>query len=551
VKQRSLFRNALFTAFLLLSLVLGGCQAINPYDVQPVDVYTTLKVSSPNCDYGGEFRSIEALDRYTVKFTLCYPDAALPSKLAFPTFSIQDAEYLYEKGGDSAALSLETNGTGPYMVEEWVPGTSLKLTANPNYWGVPPRSETLTLRWNPSSVYRRSELLFDRADGIDRPDLNSAIFKGNPNYITYTRPALSIAFLGINRDVPPYNDSRVRLGMAMLIDRQRVVANSFPAGAEAAEQFLPRSLTPGHSDVLRWHDYNIKEGTDLLNAAGFNYDQELFLYYTDTSTSYLPSPILVAQEIQAQLADAGLKITTVRMEEREFNAAVEAGELGLFLTGLSAEYPDATNFYDPNFSASSQRYGTPYGDISAALLNAKATSDAKSRQYYYDIVNQKLKEYILIIPLAHANDSAVFQADVTNVIISPLNENFDQMSTPDDQLTFMLESEPTFLWPADETSNDTMRVARLLYTPLVTYAYGSAELAPGLAEYWESNAALTEWTFSLRYGVTFSNGAELDANDVVATLGAQWNAKDPNHVGRTGSFIYFKRFFGEFINVGK
>ena len=549
--KRSQFRYIMFTAFLVLSLVLGGCQAINPYDVQPVDVYTAQKVSAPNCDYGGEFRSIEAVDRYTVKITLCYPDAALPSKLAFPAFSIQDSAYLSDKGGDSAALSLETNGTGPYIVEEWIPGEMLKLTANADYWGVPPRSETLILRWNASSVYRRSELLFDRTDGIDRPDLNSAIFKGNPNYITYTRPALSISFLGINRDVPPYNDSRVRMGLAMLIDRQSLVTNSFPTGAEAAEQFVPRSLKPGRSDVLRWHDFNVKEGTDLLNAAAFNYDQELFLYYTDISTSYLPSPILVAQEIQAQLADAGIRLTPVRMDDREFNAAVDAGELGLFLTGLSAEYPDPSNFYDPNFSAASRRYGTPYGDISAALLNANATSDIKSRQYFYDIVNQKLKEYVLIIPLAHANDSTVFQADVTNVIISPLNENFEQMSTPDNHLTFMLETEPTFLWPADETSNDTMRVARLLYTPLVNYAYGTAELAPGLAEYWESNDTLTEWTFSLRYGVTFSNGAELDANDVVATLSAQWNAKDPNHVGRTGSFVYFKRFFGQFINSGK
>ncbi|WP_299288379.1 ABC transporter substrate-binding protein, partial [Thermoflexus sp.] len=62
---------------------------------------------------------------------------------------------------------------------------------------------------------------------------------------------------------------------------------------------------------------------------------------------------------------------------------------------------------------------------------------------------------------------------------------------------------------------------------------------------------LTVWTFYLRKGVKFHNGAELDANDVVATFKAQWDAKDPNHKGRTGTFEYFGAFFGKFLNAEK
>ena len=43
----------------------------------------------------------------------------------------------------------------------------------------------------------------------------------------------------------------------------------------------------------------------------------------------------------------------------------------------------------------------------------------------------------------------------------------------------------------------------------------------------------------LREGVTFHNGAALDANDVVTSYAVQWDAANPLHVGRDGSFTYW------------
>ena len=41
----------------------------------------------------------------------------------------------------------------------------------------------------------------------------------------------------------------------------------------------------------------------------------------------------------------------------------------------------------------------------------------------------------------------------------------------------------------------------------------------------------------------------LDANDVVASFVSQWDAKDPKHKGRTGTFEYFGAFFGKNLNA--
>ena len=71
---------------------------------------------------------------------------------------------------------------------------------------------------------------------------------------------------------------------------------------------------------------------------------------------------------------------------------------------------------------------------------------------------------------------------------------------------------------------------------------------PALATSCDANADLTVWTCTLREGVTFHNGATLDANDVVLSYAAQWDMEHPLHVGRDGNFAYFSALFGGFLN---
>ena len=50
-------------------------------------------------------KSIEAVDDKTVKFTLCQPDVAFPSKVAFTAFQIQSKAYLQKTGGGGESHS--------------------------------------------------------------------------------------------------------------------------------------------------------------------------------------------------------------------------------------------------------------------------------------------------------------------------------------------------------------------------------------------------------------------------------------------------------------
>ena len=145
-----------------------------------------------------------------------------------------------------------------------------------------------------------------------------------------------------------------------------------------------------------------------------------------------------------------------------------------------------------------------------------------------------------------------------NISANAYYENYEDVSGVDDVIQFfgvpepvnMIEvSEPQSLWPADEDDYSTFRVTRLLYDTLLSPGFGDLRFTPLLAESWESNENQTEWTFLLRYNVRFANGASFDANDVVASFSAIWDAADPNHTGRTGEFAMFQRLFGNMINT--
>src|SRR5438045_3188292 len=130
--------------------------------------------AAADCKYGGTIKSIQAVDDNTVKFSLCLPDPAFPSKVAFASLGIQSEKHLQETGGGTPALLEHPVGTGPYMVKEgdWARGDHLTLTANPNYWGTAPKTKTVVFQWNKEATARLTALKSGTVDGIDNPDAN-------------------------------------------------------------------------------------------------------------------------------------------------------------------------------------------------------------------------------------------------------------------------------------------------------------------------------------------------------------------------------------------
>jgi ABC-type transport system substrate-binding protein len=516
--------------------------------------FEPIKVSAPNCDYGGEFKSIEAVDETTVKFMLCNPDPAFPSKVAFSVFSIADQADLDAAKGDSVVMSEKPNGTGPYKLVEWKKGDSIIYEANPDYWGEKAKVKSLVFKWSDQSAQRYLELNSGTVDGIDNPapeDIEN--LKKDSNFAVYDRSALNIFYIGFNNTIKPFDNEKVREAFAQAIDRQRIVDQYYPAGSAVAQNFVPDLFNPGFSKDIKWYDYNKDAAKKLLTDAGFDFNQEIELSFRNVVRGYLPSPDKVAQEIQGQLAEIGVKVKLKEMESATFIDATSAGKEPFYLLGWGADYPDSTNFFDYHFANdNNKQFGKLFPDIVAPIKEAAKLADVAKRQALYDKVNELLKTHVPMIPVAHGGSATAFKADVKGAHASPLtNENFSVMDNGADQLVWMQNGEPAAIWCSDETDGETLRGCEAMYESLLAYKVGGVEVEPSLAEKYTANADATEYVFNLRKGVKFQNGAALDANDVVASFVSQWDASSPNHKGRTGTFEYFGSFFGSFLNAPK
>lgn len=564
---------ALFALVIVASIVLAGCQpktqtpgpgeqpttapttATGPAVCGPVTstgTFEPLKVSAPSCDYGGEFQTIESVDQNTVKFSLCYPDPDFAAKAAFSVFSITSKEFLDAKGGDSVAMSEAPVGTGPYMLKEWVRGDRVIFEANPNYWGDKAFAKNLIFRWSEQAAQRLLELQSGSVDGIDNPAPEDfATIQADSNLTLYPRLPITIFYIGFQVAMPPFDNPLVRQAIAYAIDRQRIVDQYMPKGSLVAKTFVPPSIVPGYNPSAEWYPFDQAKAKDLLAQAGYANGLEITLSFRNVVRAYLATPDKVAQEIQAQLAEVGIKVTLKQMESTTFIDATSAGTEGFYLLGWTADYPGATNFYDYHFAADgNKQFGPQFPDIVENVRAAGKISDPAQRQALYDKVNDLLKEHIPMIPVAHATSATAFKATVKGAHASPLgNEIFSVMNPGADTLVWMQNGEPSALWCADESDGETLRACEQIYEPLLGIKVGGTEVQPGLAESWTSSPDATVWTFNLRKDVRFNDCSVLDANDVVATYLAFWDASSPNHKGRTGSWEYFTGFYNKFINV--
>ena len=427
--------------------------------------------------------------------------------------------------------------------------------ANPDYWGEKPYAETLVFRWSSEAAQRLLELQSGEVNGIDNPGPDDfEVIEGDSTLALYPRPGTNVFYVGMNNVFPPYDNEKVRQALAMAIDRNRIVDNFYPTGSIVATQFMPPSIF-GYSEGQDWYEYNPEMAKQILTEEGVYDENGVFktvINYRDVVRGYLPEPGTVAQDIQAQLAEIGVEAEIGVMESGAFLDAADSGQLeGLYLLGWGADYPDATNFLDYHFGGgASKQFGDKFPDLVDVLKQAAALADPAERQPLYDQANELVKQHVPMIPVAHGGSGTAFQAACAGAHASPLgNEAMAVIDCGTDTLVWMQNAEPIGLYCADETDGESLRGCEQINEALLAYEIGGTDVVPALAEKYEVNDELTEWTFTLRPGVKFHDGSDLDSQDVVTSWTAQWDAASPLHTGRTGDFTYFSAYFAKFLNA--
>ena len=540
-------RKQFLSLSLLLVLVAVAFAPAVAQDFEP------MSYTAGDCDYGGIIQTIEAIDEFTVQFTLCVPDPALPSKVAFSAFPIFPSEQI--EGAADAAVPFwqDPIGTGPYTLDNWDLGNEIVMTRFDGYWGTPAIEGTLIFRWNSEATARLVELQAGTIDGMDNPGPDDfALIRGDDNLILYDRLGTNVFYLGMTNTLPPMDNLLVRQAIAHAIDKQRIVDNYYPPGSVIATQFMPPAIPSGYTPDVEPFPYDPDRARELLAESGLELPLEVTLYYRDVVRSYLPTPGLVATDIQAQLGEVGINVTIEVQESGTFIDNSDSGLLMLHMLGWGADYPDATNFLDFHFGAgASDQFGEKHPEITEPLAAAAQLSDFDARQEIYAEANIALRDIAPMVPIAHGGSGTAYRSVIEGGHASPLgNEYFAVMSDPDDDnFIWMQNAEPIGLNCQDETDGESLRACEQIMEQLLAYEVGGTAVVPSLAESYEANDELTVWTFHLREGVVFHDGSMLDANDVVLSYAVVWDADHPmrDGVARDGGFTYFSAFWYGFM----
>ena len=345
-------------------------------------LYTYNRILNPDVgsiarSYFSRVKAIEALDPYTVKFTLSSPDATFLNYTASNYAGIVPKEVVEEHGD----LKKVTCGTGPFRMKEYVEGNKIVLERNPDYFiEGEPRLDTLTFLVMPDEASRLAAL---RTKSVHLAVLSSAnlpLVKNNKDIVVMDYLSSNYDFLGFNLTKKPFDDVRVRQAVALLIDRQEIIdaiydGNAVPTGP------CPPSMTKWAIDVERDALYkpDAERARKLLAEAGYpdGFSMEITAGINKATTD-------AAQIIQSQLAKGNIK-TSIRVLETAQYIDAWKHRTHDSMIGMNGGGSDPDRSLDFFFTTGAPANVWGYSNPEVDKLNAEGreTTDFESRRKIY------------------------------------------------------------------------------------------------------------------------------------------------------------------------
>ncbi len=326
---------------------------------------------------------IETPDPWTIVFRLSAPDPIFAHKLAMPFASAVPRE-VAEKWGDD--FSRHVVGSGAFMLKEWASGQRLVLVRNPYYFikGLPRLDAIVeSVGVNEALQWLRFETGdLDVVTQIPPAEFPYVMKTPRLRALTLHKTTVTTFYLGMNCQMWPFTDERVRRAMSYAIDRRKLVAVINGRGTPA-HCVLPPDL-PGYNADLKGYDFDPERARSLLAEAhlGAGFGFELWMR-ADTTV------LMLGQSIQQDLALAGIRAELKPVAWGPFLEAIRQPHTAqAFMYGWEADFPDPENFLSALLSRSQwgsnndSFYFNP--GFEALIQQAAAQTDFKHRYELYD-----------------------------------------------------------------------------------------------------------------------------------------------------------------------
>ncbi len=185
--------------------------------------------------YFGDFKGVDKLDDFTVRFTTAQPDPILEHRLSsYMSFVICDEAWnAHRKDGvesrvwmDNAAKALRWKpvGTGPYRFVDYQRNDRITLAANDKYFEGAPAAQTIVFRSVPEVAARVAGLVAGDFDiAVELPPDQWDGLKRYKDVVLKTEPLENSHVLQFNTNDPVLSDKKLRHAMSLSIDRKALI----------------------------------------------------------------------------------------------------------------------------------------------------------------------------------------------------------------------------------------------------------------------------------------------------------------------------------------
>ena len=298
--------------------------------------------------------SLTATDKYTAvfKWKVSNPEYITETLQSSSVDNCIVPHEAVEKWGDLTDWHHQI-GTGPFILQDFVSGSSATLAKNPNYWGYDERHpqnripyiDTLRVLIIANDATVLAGLRTGKIDAMDGITYQSAqsIQKTNPEILQVLVPSSSSRSIDPRNDVKPFNDLRVRKALQMAIDLPTIAKTIYSGTTEsypcALTSFYEKGwgfpYTAWPQDLKDEYTYNPTAAKKLLADAGYPSGLKTNIVADNTSDLDLLQTVKsyfsdIGVDMEIRTMDSPAWLTFVRVSHKNDQLAVSPnGILGV------------------------------------------------------------------------------------------------------------------------------------------------------------------------------------------------------------------------------
>jgi peptide/nickel transport system substrate-binding protein len=285
-------------------------------------------------------KDVTALDPHRVQVRTRKPVSVFLNRLNFVLIVPRDSS--------TEALASREDGTGPYMLESWKKGKSLRLKRFGGYWGKAPAFASVTFELSRTPQQALEDAQTGKSHLVQSNSRDMATFvKNSVRYRMLLHDSLFVKYLGFDmeREVTPYCDTAtnpfrnplVRQAIRSALDLRRLTSR-LSSYSTPASQLVP-SFVFGFNPSLAPAEYQFEKAKQLMVQAGYPQGFSVTMNARKTLVE-------AAQEVKDQLQLLNVRVEVNALSSGDFYNAIDRGDVSFYLTGWGCPTGDASNVFE-------------------------------------------------------------------------------------------------------------------------------------------------------------------------------------------------------------